>query len=261
MASDPYAAPRARVADAPVAAGDDGNFNPEGNAVPAGNGWQWISGGWELFSLQKGMWIGVVVVLGLIFIVLSLIPLLNLALTVIGPVFLGGLMLGCAALRRGEELTLGHLFAGFQQSFGKLVVLGLIALGVFFVIGMVLVLAMGLGVGMLLGLSDPDPSQIAGMTFRILLAGLVGFALAVPVYMALWFAPALVTLNGLEPVAALKTSFFACLKNIVPFLIYGVIGFALSIVASIPLMLGWLVLGPVFCGSVYAGYRDIFYGD
>ena len=50
---------------------------------------------------------------------------------------------------------------------------------------------------------------------------------------------------GSEPWAAMKVSFIGCLRNIVPFLIYGVVGIALAIVATIPLLLGWLVLGPV----------------
>ena len=89
---------------------------------------------------------------------------------------------------------------------------------------------------------------------------LVALALSIPIYMALWFAPALVVLRGFAPVAALKESFFGCLKNIIPFLIYGVVMMVLGILASVPLALGWLVLGPVAVASVYAGYRDIF-GD
>jgi uncharacterized membrane protein len=65
----------------------------------------------------------------------------------------------------------------------------------------------------------------------------------------------------MDVAAALKASFFACLKNIVPFLVYGIVGFVLAIVASIPVMLGWLVLGPVFIASVYTAYRDIFYAQ
>jgi uncharacterized membrane protein len=57
----------------------------------------------------------------------------------------------------------------------------------------------------------------------------------------------------------MKASFVACLRNIVPFLVYGVILFVLAIVASIPFGLGWLVLGPVMAASLYAGYRDIFF--
>jgi hypothetical protein len=35
--------------------------------------------------------------------------------------------------------------------------------------------------------------------------------------------------------------------------------FVLAIVASIPLGLGWLLLGPVIIASVYTSYRDIFH--
>ena len=64
----------------------------------------------------------------------------------------------------------------------------------------------------------------------------------------------------MAPVAAMKASFGACLKNIVPFIIYGVVVLVLGIIAAIPFMLGWLVLGPVLAASVFVAYRDIF-GD
>jgi len=47
----------------------------------------------------------------------------------------------------------------------------------------------------------------------------------------------------------------------VPFVLYGLVGLVLGIVASIPFGLGWLVLGPVAIASVYVGYRDIFLGS
>jgi len=78
--------------------------------------------------------------------------------------------------------------------------------------------------------------------------------------MALWFAPALVVLRGLAPMAAVRESFLGCLKNMVPFLIYGIVMLVLGILAAIPLALGWLVLGPVAVASIYVAYRDI-YGD
>ena len=76
--------------------------------------------------------------------------------------------------------------------------------------------------------------------------------------MAVWFAPALVVFHEFGPLAAMKQSFSGCLRNIPAFLVYGLIGMLLAILASIPAMLGWLVLGPVFTGSLYASYRDIF---
>jgi uncharacterized membrane protein len=60
------------------------------------------------------------------------------------------------------------------------------------------------------------------------------------------------------PVEAMKASFRGCLRNWLPFLVYGVIAFILALLATLPAGLGWLVLLPVLTGSVYAGYKDIF---
>jgi uncharacterized membrane protein len=258
MATDPYAAPRSRVADVPVA-GSEGSFNAEGHAVPAGNGWKWITDGWELFKRQPGTWILVLIVFVLISFVIALIPLAgSIASNALGPVFAGGIMLGCRELDQGGELAVGHLFGGFRDHFGKLVVIGILYLVALVVVMLVAfgIAGAGVGFGALLGTDGGGP-QVGAMT--ILLAVLIGLALLVPVAMAVWFAPALVVLNDLGIGDAIKASFSACLRNIVPFLVYGVILLALAIVASIPFALGWLALGPTLAASVYAAYRDIFY--
>jgi uncharacterized membrane protein len=100
--------------------------------------------------------------------------------------------------------------------------------------------------------------HIGAMGVSFMLAILVVLALAVPLYMALWFAPSLIVFNNLKPVDAMKTSFFACLKNFMPFLLYGVIMLVLCFIAAIPFALGFLVLGPVAIASIYASYRDVF---
>jgi uncharacterized membrane protein len=92
----------------------------------------------------------------------------------------------------------------------------------------------------------------------VLLGILFFLLLLLPLIMAIWFAPALVMLGGLSPGAALKASFLGCLRNVVPFLVYGAIGIVLAIVASIPFGLGWLVLGPVTIASIYSSYCDVF---
>lgn len=258
MATDPYTAPRSRVADVPAAA-SEGNFNSAGNAVPAGHGWDWISGGWELFKRQPGTWILLLIVFVLISFLIALIPMLgSIASNLLGPVFAGGMLLGCRELAGGGELTVGHLFAGFRENFGKLVVVGLLYLVALIVVVIVAfgITGAGIGFGALMG-TDSGAPQVS--TTAILLAVLVALALMVPVAMAVWFTPALVVLNDLGVGDAIKTSFSACLKNIVPFLVYGLILLGLAIVASIPFGLGWLVLGPVLVASVYASYRDIFY--
>jgi len=77
--------------------------------------------------------------------------------------------------------------------------------------------------------------------------------------MATWFAPALALFHEQSATEAMKASFIACLRNVLPFLLYGVILFLLAIAASIPFGLGWLVLGPTMAASLYTGYRDIFF--
>ena len=230
-----------------------------GRAVEAGRGWTWIADGFGLFKKAPGMWIALVIVLFVILVVLAFIPLLGAVATfLLMPLFLGGLMLGCRALQGGGELELGHLFAGFKEHTGNLIVLGALSIAGWIIV-MLPVIAI-VGAGAIFGMMRGDAAGAAAMGGSFVLAWLVAMALSIPIYMALWFAPALVVLRGLAPVAAVKESFFGCLKNVVPFLIYGIVLLVLGIVAAIPLGLGWLVLGPVAVASIYVAYRDI-YGD
>ena len=256
MATDPYAAPKAHVADAP-AAPLAGNFIAEGRAMPAGNGWSWITAAWGIFRQQPGIWILVLIIFLVLAFALAFIPLLgNIAMTLLLPVFVGGLMIGCRAIEQGEALEVGHLFAGFREHAGKLVLVGLFSLIALIVVVLIIGLLVG---GSMFAFGTAGRSDPGLAATGVLLAVLLGFALGLPIYMAIWFAPALVVFHDFEVVAALKASFFACLKNILTFLVYGVVMFVLAIVASIPILLGWLVLGPVIFASVYTAYRDVFF--
>ena len=99
---------------------------------------------------------------------------------------------------------------------------------------------------------------MASAGVAMLIVALIALVVAVLVAMAYWFAPALVVLNGEQPMAALQKSFAASSRNIGAFLLYGLIYIGLAIVASIPMGSGWLVLGPMVVGSCYAGWRTIF---
>jgi len=115
-----------------------------------------------------------------------------------------------------------------------------------------------MGFGMLSAMSSTDPQVFKGMGLTMVLAMLIIAAVLLPVVMAMWFAPLLVVFHGLGAWESMKESFAGCLKNIVPFLVYGVIGLLLALLASIPLGLGWLVLWPVIVASDYTAYRDIY---
>ena len=137
--------------------------------------------------------------------------------------------------------------------------MGAIYLALLLAIVVVSALATGVSVWVMLSASPDLTSATLSAMLSILLAWLIALALMVPVVMAVWFAPPLVVFNELGAFDALKASFLGCLKNIVPFLIYGLILFGFAILASIPLCLGWLVLAPVIAASIYTSYRDIYF--
>ncbi len=255
---NPYAAPRAPVADA--ASPQQGNFIPGGQGVPAGNGWTWIAEGWGLFKHQPGVWIGIVVVLLVISVIAAFIPVIgSIGMMVLFPVFTAGIMMGCRAIDEGGDLQFSHLFAGFRERLGTLAAVGAIYLVATMVIALVVGIVTGVGmVAMMSGGGANDPAAAAGALTSILLASLVMLALMLPVIMAVWFAPQLVVFNERGALDAMKESFSGCLRNIVPFLVYGLVALVLAILASIPVGLGWLLLGPVLIGSLYASYRDIY---
>jgi uncharacterized membrane protein len=83
-------------------------------------------------------------------------------------------------------------------------------------------------------------------------------ALSVLLSMAIWFAPALVALGGVAPIDAIKASFAANLKNLLPIAVFGVLYLVAAVVASLPMMLGWILLMPLVMLAAYVSYRDVF---
>jgi MFS family permease len=84
------------------------------------------------------------------------------------------------------------------------------------------------GVGLFSGLFTAGSGEQAEAILEaslmpLMLGSLVALALMVPLAMFYWFAPALVVFHGMAPLAAMRASFFGCLANIVPSLVYGVV--------------------------------------
>jgi uncharacterized membrane protein len=234
-----------------------GNFRAEGRTVAAGRGWDWIVEAFALFRRQPGMWILILLLAGILFAAIGFIPVLgSLANALLFPIFGAGLMLGCKAQDQGGTLELAHLFAGFKHRTGDLVLVG-----VFNLVGWVLIafaVAAVVGGGVFMGIMRGGLPGAGISILSMLIALLLVTGLSVPLYMAIWFAPALIVLHDVAPIAALKASFYACLNNWIPFLIYSVVLLVLCVLAAIPAALGYLVLVPVLAASVYTAYRDIF---
>jgi uncharacterized membrane protein len=253
--------PASQVIESQVAS-DGAQFIQEGNSIDAGRATAWYGYGFDQFKANAGVWIGMVVVLFLIMMVLAFVPVLgSLASNVLMPVFFGGLMLACQAQKEGRTVTFDFLFAGFKDKFGPLALLGL-----FWMIAIVLITVVaGIFAALLFGgaMATGALTGGAGAMMGLGITAILGFVvvamiISIPMAMAIWFAPALVVFHNLAPIDALMTSLKASLKNWVAFLVFFILYIVFAIIATIPLGLGWLVLGPVLIGAMYAAYRDIF---
>ena len=231
-------------------------------AVSASRGLDWVSKGFGLFRRNALIWIAMLIIFLTLTTLLSLVPFVgSIAALMLQPVLVGGMQSGCRALGKGEELRIEHLFDGFHENTKQLALVGLYAALGYLLIGLLIALAVGssvLSLEFLDRIGDLPDLIVGSAFFGMLIAALFGMLLAVPIAMATWFAPTLIVLHNLPALSAMKLSFAGCLRNMLPFLIYGLIVLLLGFVAMIPAGLGLLVLGPTLVGSVYAGYQDIF---
>jgi hypothetical protein len=228
--------------------------------VSAAHGWYWVRDAFKLFAKSPALWIALVVVLFIIWVVSAIVPVIGqVVVAVLYPVFIAGLMAGARKVQKDGELELADLFSAFRDNLKPIATVG--------AIGLVLSLLVG-GMMILMGYKEPpmpasgqapDIAALQEYLSVIAMPMLVGLALLIPVQMALWFAPPLLIFNkGMRAVDAIKWSFYACVANFIPFLIYGLVLMGLSILLPFTLFLGAIVLIPVMLISIYTSYQDIF---
>jgi uncharacterized membrane protein len=236
------------------------------SAVPAGHGWDWIARGFGYFRSNPGAWILAVLIFFGISVLLSFVPFVGgLGVSLLATVFTGGLMRGVREQEEGRFFRVKHLFAGFSNNAGQLVLVAILYLVGTLIIAVLIGAWMFAVAGPMLTIMTPNAAHPAGPEAMLAVVGptiliplLVGSLLVIPLMMAYFFAPALVVLDGLSATAAMRLSFAGCLKNVLPFLLYGLIGLVLFVLAAIPFGLGLLIMVPAFVASVYAAYQDIY---
>jgi uncharacterized membrane protein len=227
-----------------------------------GRGARWIVEAFQLFRRQALAW--VLVHLGLVLVALGCVALKTVGLflfLLILPVLMGGLMSACREQEHGQVVEIGHLFLGFRKHATALVTVGGLHL-----VGQVLITGVTMWLGgdalqeLLRAASEGvapasiDPSVVN----RASLAMLAALALAIPLAMAVWFAPALVSLEGITAWRALGLSLRACVRNVLPFLTYGAAMTGLLMLALATYMVGMVLWLPLATLTVYTAYRDIF---
>lgn len=259
---DPYAPPAVSLVQESLA--EDLH---EAHRVGAGRGIGWLVAGTKIFARAPVAWILVALVYMILTIGGSLVPLIGpIAVSVLFPIFIGGIMIGADRLQRGDALQFADLFSGFSDRPLPLAALGGIYLGgsviVALVVGGILAAVIG-GNALVLAQMAQDGTNTAAITSTMVVSFIVFVLILVgclvPLYMALWFAPPLIALHPEIGVwQALELSFKGCLRNMVGLLLYGIAFGLMLFVAAIPLGLGLLVAGPILLASIYASYREIF---
>ena len=107
--------------------------------VPISRGLDWITEGFGLFRLHPLIGIVNVVIFLAITLLLSLIPFIGtIAILLLQPVLIGGMLSGCRASNQGFELRIEHLFDGFRQNTNPLLLLGLISGAAYLLVGLVI---------------------------------------------------------------------------------------------------------------------------
>ena len=231
----------------------------EAKTVDVSRGIVWFSGGWRIFMKNPGLWVVLGVIMLAIVVVLSIIPILGvLALSLIMPVLTAGLLYAAREADEGRALDVLHLFQGFRErdkltpllSLGGIVLAGFVlAVAVAFLIG---------GASMVTFMMGANPEMMRGAAAGMLVALLAGLAVQLVVVLALVYAVPLVMFRGVPAGQAMGSSLRANLRNVLPLLVFGVIYLFIAVLATLPLLLGWIVLLPVSAGMLYLSYKDLY---
>jgi len=230
-------------------------------ARPAADGWHWIRDAFGLVGAKPGFWIGSFLLIFVLLMAVSLVPFIGQLVTMfVGPFLIAGFVHAARRQAHGDDPEFGDLMIGVRDHAGTLLAVALIYLAGTLIILLVVfgVVFATMGTDFVLGGGELDPEVVTKSWPMFLLAWLLAMALILPLLMAYWFAPALVVFDGLGAVDAMKSSFFGCLRNILPFLIYGLALIPIMLIAALPLLLGFLVVMPMLLASYFTAWRSVF---
>jgi hypothetical protein len=236
--------------------------------VPYAHGWMWIKQGFYLILKNPILSIVLAGVLATGIFLLFNIPLLGLFFgMLLAPALVAGYMRALQASEQHEEMELAHLFAGFGKRAPQLITLGgILLVGVITASGVTTSIG---GEALITFLEKAQSANDPQVIMDALLAAdpvvtqamLIGMSLLLLLSVCMQFAPMLVIFNGAKPMAAIKGSILGTFRNIVSYMIYGLIFQVLSFVAGLlPIYLSILLLLPIGLASLYAAYCDIYTG-
>jgi hypothetical protein len=249
---------------------------------PAARGAAWLREAFGMFSVARVPWLLLLLLYYAVMGIVELVPFVGpLAVPLLKPVFAVGFLAAAWGQERGRRPELRQLFQGFRANLHAL-----LPLGVLFLVGIMLsVMATVLVDGgalldMLSGKTRLDEEALAsGAMQRAMLFGAV---CALPVVLALWYAPALVVFHDCSAARAVALSLRASIANwrplatygllvvfygvVVPGLLIGIVGLVVPGNVGVPIAV--VLMMPYFLSLVatlhisdYVSYRDIFHAQ
>ena len=209
----------------------------------ASEGVNWFAESWRIFNKYKLKWIGAMVLFFLIPIALGLLSsyaaegsqpmtfnqlslgivirevIINLFVYWGSYCFLGGIVLLAHQTAKGANFNFGSLFAGFStKKIGSFLVLMLMSIVAILFLALVAVIPIML-------LTKGNLSALEMLPMGESLVSIIMLMVISIGSMMFWLTPALVMLEDVRPVAAIKVSLNACFCNIPAFLVYSLIWF------------------------------------
>ena len=219
----------------------------------------YISGSFNLFGRNAGLFIGYVVVVFLISTILSVIPFVGfIANLLISSTLTAGYYIGAHKTYENENPSFSNFFDGFQK-WAQLFITSLLS-GIFVLIAMIpalIYLSLTVGLAALSNVGR-DMSEIAGLFLgmNILVVFLLLF-LGALVGVLFLYAPFFVLFDDMEAWEAIKASANTVKKQFFMHLLFGLVWGIIILISALPLFLGLLVTIPAYACSVYLAWRDI----
>lgn len=220
-------------------------------SVEPGRAVEWLGAGFRAFVKLPAFWAiaGLIIIFGSW--LLSMFPFFGSALSTAFTVVASGALMRAHLVidHGGDPVAEAQKAAGSSQ----LWILGALCAAATFGVAMAMVV-MGVSSAGMYMLSNGSLGPMIMVSMLMLLV------FAAVITMAFWLAPALVALRGASPVEAIRLSFAASLRNLLPFGIFFVLAMLACMATAITLGLAMIVVIPALIAASYAAYTEIFAG-
>ena len=230
--------------------------------VGVGHGVQWISEGWSLFLRRPGLWLVTALLQTLLILLVLLVPLLGqVGAHLLMPILSAGLMVVAHRVEYDEPVAVADAFTGFKEHAPAVV-----NVGVWYMLGWMLIVALGLLLGGGAALSGMAVGmethyEWLGMIISVLgiiLAVTISLLLVLPLVMSVWLAPPLAVFHDIPAMTAMKQSFLASWRSLPAFVVAFFLVALMLFLTALTMGLALLIVIPVMAGATYAAYRDLF---